>query len=186
MQVDQQTLLSLLNRRFDPALTLAQAIAESNLDTAARRFEKAVYDRFIQQGISPGKAQLKATSWGLFQIMGYNLENMGYPVTNLEWLNNYLNDPALQVESFLKFSWQLLNDHKGDIRKYLAAYNGGQGAVNAEKSNGFFGPAEPYVQKVLKIAKLWNPETDGPRAEAYEKKKSGRSVKSSQVSASQP
>jgi len=152
---------------LDPTLAVAQIEAESNGNQFATRFEPKVYDSFIKQGISPDLARLKATSYGSFQIMGYNLESLGYSLSKIQ---DYLNSESQQLESFVKFAvplWSASSSQMEPTNYYLARYNGGTGATSMRNTNGFYGKAEPYVFTVKKIAGWLHP-SDAQRLKLYE------------------
>lgn len=146
MIVTPSIIKTLVGSNFDKDLAAAQADQESDFDSTATRFEQGVYDKLVKTN-TPADARILSTSWGIFQIMGYNLKNMGYPVLNQEWRESYLNDIPLQVQSYIKFSKPLFAKY-GSLNPFLADYNGGPGAVDALKTRGYYGAAEKYVYEV--------------------------------------
>lgn len=165
MIVTPSIIKTLVGSNFDKDLAAAQADQESDFDSTATRFEQGVYDKLVKTN-TPTGARILSTSWGLFQIMGYNLDSMGYPILNQTWREDYLNNIPLQVQSFLQFSRPLWAENKANLNNYLAEYNGGQGAINSLPKLGYYGAAEPYVYEVknklglvtdddLKRYKLW-------------------------------
>jgi hypothetical protein len=143
--------------RVNTNQAIAQARVESNLENVSTRFEQHVYDRFISEGISPSEAKALATSYGLFQIMGYNLKTMGIDVTKPEVAKNYLISPTSQVNSYVQFSLALAKEYPKQ-NDFLAAYNGGPAAVTQFKQIGYYGKAEPYVYKVKGLMEALTPD----------------------------
>lgn len=143
--------------RVNPDLAIAQARVESELENISTRFEQWVYDDYIATGTAPDKAKALSTSYGLFQIMGYNLKEMGTDVTKPEVANTYLISPTLQVNSYVTFSQQVRKEFS-PVNDFLAAYNGGKKAVMALKTSGFYGKAEPYVYKVKALMEALTPD----------------------------
>ena len=95
-----------------PLSRVISQIESGNLPDAIR-FEPTVYSRYAT--ISPNEIirkiqilhdcdlstanMLASTSWGLYQIMGYNMIQLGLDISFF----NYLNSTNLQLVYFLKF-----------------------------------------------------------------------------------
>lgn len=105
-----------------------------------KRFEPAVFKRRTGQTASTYDAAYKlnpkeammSTSWGMFQIMGFNHVAAGYSSVE-SMVEDYQKSEAVQLDSFVKLilAWKL-NDELRDL-KYAAiarAYNGPNYAVN--------------------------------------------------------
>ncbi|MFA5916871.1 MAG: N-acetylmuramidase domain-containing protein [Candidatus Gracilibacteria bacterium] len=74
---------------------------ESSGNMAATRFEKHVYDRELKKGNPPETAKLLATSFGGFQIMGFNYETCGYK--SVQEFVDAMKNPEEQFNAFAKF-----------------------------------------------------------------------------------
>jgi soluble lytic murein transglycosylase-like protein len=107
---------------LDPALLKALIRQESNFDPNAG---------------SPAGAQ------GLTQLMPGTAASLG--VTNPK-------DPAQAIEGGAKYLRQQLDAFGGDVRKALAAYNAGPGAVQRHGGIPPYPETQNYVQKVLAYA----------------------------------
>lgn len=76
-----------------------------------------------------------STSWGLYQIMGFNIYNLGCTHTVFD----YVADPAIQSEMLQKFlvadglgnaTWAAMADDDALLRRFATLYNG-SGNVDA-------------------------------------------------------
>lgn len=99
---------------IDPALAKAIARVESNDSLSAIRFEPEVYERLVAGaygGSIPGTMtwnkcnratahMIRATSWGKYQIMGFNL--YANPPMQLS-IAEFLASPEAQDEQFARF-----------------------------------------------------------------------------------
>jgi len=123
----------------DLAAVVAQV--ESGGDLHAIRFEPAVYQRTSHGPLatliniktmnrcSDGTAaMIYSTSWGRFQVMGFNLYG---PLGLMRGVVDYLNDADLQAQSFQRFCefnrCQLAPadlDNVGRLSAFAALYNG--------------------------------------------------------------
>lgn len=138
---------SKIANRVNPLIAVAQADAESNFDNYSIRYEPKVYQDQISKGETPANAKLLSTSYGLFQIMGYNLKAMNIDVTQPGKAGLYLASPTDQINSYVTFTQGVRKQFPADT-DFIAAYNGGAGAVQKLKTLGYYGKAEPYVFKV--------------------------------------
>lgn len=120
---------------IDPQIILAVIVQESQGNQWAVRFEPKFYERKLQHlgrsdlaGYVPGllptlatEKTLRATSWGLMQIMGETARVVGFKDPYL----SRLLDPALNISIGTKYLKMLLSRKNGDTRAALLAYNGG-------------------------------------------------------------
>jgi soluble lytic murein transglycosylase-like protein len=126
---------------LDPNLVEAIVIAESSGHTDAFRFEPGFYRRYLEGkpefvGMNPRRV---SSSYGLMQVMYTTAQQYGFtdhpealfvPMTGLQY-------GCLHFKRLLAWA-------KGDTRKALAAYNGGQGNYSATDP-------QRYASKVLKL-----------------------------------
>lgn len=157
---------SKIANRVDSTQAVAQAEVESDFDNFATRYEPSVYNDLVKQGIETAKAKLLATSYGLFQIMGYNLKKMGIDVSLPGRAGQYLSSPTEQINSYVTYSLGLKKQFPS-VNNFLAAYNGGSGSVAKLIPLGYYGNAEPYVFKVKSILKTVTPD-DQIRYQRYQ------------------
>ena len=124
-----------------PLARVISQIESSNLPDAIR-FEPAIYQKFATA--SPHRMirsiqlmhdcdlatanMLASTSWGLYQIMGYNLIDLGLDVTFFQYLDN----SNLQKVFFLKF----VNDHNINFTTAEVYTDQEKGVRFAETYNG--------------------------------------------------
>jgi soluble lytic murein transglycosylase-like protein len=108
---------------LDPRLVKAVARAESNLDPTA---------------VSAAGAK------GLMQLMDGTARSLGVA-------NSF--DPGQNVAGGAKYLKQMLTRYHGDVKRALAAYNAGPGAVDAHGGIPPFTETRAYVDKVLNLAR---------------------------------
>ncbi|MDP2091311.1 MAG: N-acetylmuramidase domain-containing protein [Candidatus Gracilibacteria bacterium] len=107
---------------------------ESNANMSATRFEKHVYDRELRKGTSSEEAKLLSTSFGGFQIMGFNYKVCGYE--SVSAFVEAMKNPQNQFNAFANFvkaNSKLHNAMKGDnpdFQKIAYYYNGPNYAQN--------------------------------------------------------
>jgi len=126
---------------LDPNLIEAVVIAESSGQTDAFRYEPGFYAQYIKgkPAYVAWNPRRVSSSYGLCQVMFTTAQQYGFS-----------DAPELLFvpEVGLKFGClhlkRLLAWAKGDTRKALAAYNGGQGNWNATDP-------QRYASKVLKL-----------------------------------
>jgi soluble lytic murein transglycosylase-like protein len=82
-----------------------------------------------------------------------------------------LYDPEQNVDAGVKYIKYLDKRFNGDIKKIIAAYNGGEGNVQRYKGVPPFRETRQYVKKVMK-----NYDKRTRQIEHYEKKQVGGSV----------
>jgi soluble lytic murein transglycosylase-like protein len=108
---------------LDPSLACALCHHESaNWQLYAVRYEPAFYEHYISsmKGLSATEMQLRATSFGLTQIMGQTARELGFDGTYL----TELFEPGVNVKvGFMKLT-RCINRHPDDVRAALLEYNG--------------------------------------------------------------
>jgi soluble lytic murein transglycosylase-like protein len=108
---------------IDASLVKAVARTESNLDPDA---------------VSPAGAK------GVMQLMDATARSLG--VTNSF-------DPAQNIAGGAKYLKQMLDRYGGDVKRALAAYNAGPGAVDAYGGIPPYAETRAYVDRVLAFAR---------------------------------
>jgi soluble lytic murein transglycosylase-like protein len=106
---------------IDPTLVKAVARAESNLNPNA---------------VSSAGAK------GVMQLMDGTARELGVRDSF---------DPAQNIAGGAKYLKQLLNRYSGDVKRALAAYNAGAGAVDASGGVPPYAETQSYVQRVLSL-----------------------------------
>lgn len=107
---------------IDPALACAVIEQESAWDPWSIRYEPAFYQRYVVP-LKLGditEAQMRATSWGLMQVMGEVAREEGY-TGNLP----ALCDPTIGITAGLQHLHRKLSHASGDVEQALLAWNGG-------------------------------------------------------------
>ncbi|MDD2871681.1 MAG: N-acetylmuramidase domain-containing protein [Candidatus Gracilibacteria bacterium] len=117
-----------------PEMVKAILKQESGGNMSATRFEKHVYDRELRKGRNSDEAKLLSTSFGGFQIMGFNYKVCGYDsVTSyVEAMKNPENQ-FNAFANFVKANGSLHNAMKGntpDFQTIARYYNGPNYAQN--------------------------------------------------------
>ncbi len=112
------------------------------------------------------KALSSAGAQGLMQLIPDTAERFG--VTN-----SY--DPKQNIRAGVKYLKFLLNRYEGDVKKAIAAYNAGEGAVDRYKGIPPYKETRQYVKNVLKIYGLLDPNYNKQRVKAvYQPPKLGQ------------
>lgn len=109
---------------LDPALVCAVCHHESaNWKPWAARYEPGFYGRYVVgiQGISETEKTLRATSFGLMQIMGQVARELGF---HGDYLTELL-DPVTNLEFGCRKLARCMDRASSDIRAALLLYNGG-------------------------------------------------------------
>jgi soluble lytic murein transglycosylase-like protein len=129
------------DHEIDPDLLEAVVIAESSGQTDAFRFEPGFYRRYLEGKPEYAKANPRrvSSSYGLCQVMYTTAQQYGF-----QDLPEVLFQPAVGLQFGGLHLKRLLAWSKGDVRKALAAYNGGQGNYAATDP-------QRYATKVLKL-----------------------------------
>ncbi|MEW5725339.1 MAG: transglycosylase SLT domain-containing protein [Thermodesulfobacteriota bacterium] len=131
---------------LDPDLVAAMVLTESAANPYAVRYEPHV-DRYVQdpekhrpRGCSTEtERRLQMMSFGLMQVMGFNIRAMGYE----GWLSEYL-DPAKGLEVGCRFLVDLLRRWKS-VEDAVSAYN--QGSPRRGEDGRYRNQA--YVDQVM-------------------------------------
>lgn len=108
---------------IDPSLVLAVATHESSLNPWAVRYEPAFYTRYIQSmtGLTDTEKTMRATSFGLMQVMGQVAREKGFSEKYL----TALCEPISGLTYGCKKLKECLDHTKNDVRAALLRYNGG-------------------------------------------------------------
>lgn len=126
----------------DPALAQLIAQVESGNDFRAFRFEPQTFQNISNRPVTAALTKIiecnhvslatarviYASSWGMYQIMGFNLYALGFMGHVIE----FANDPSLQLAAFHWFldanhiNWTLKDIMADDnkLRMFAVAYNG--------------------------------------------------------------
>lgn len=126
---------------LDPNLVEAIVIAESNACTDAFRYEPGFYDRYLRDSSEwrDWNPRRVSSSYGLMQVLFTTAKSYGFgDLPELLFLPDVgLKYGCLHLTKMLSFAGQ-------DVRKALAAYNGGQG-------NWKGADAQKYAARVSKL-----------------------------------
>jgi hypothetical protein len=107
---------------LDPVLVCAVAENESSWNSWSTRYEPGFFHKYIESMNLPGgEAYMRATSWGLMQIMGQTARELGFEGKFL----SSLCDPDLGLEFGCRKLKKCLEAKQGDVVKALLMYNGG-------------------------------------------------------------
>jgi hypothetical protein len=126
------------------AMAIAAARRHS-LDPDLVQAVVAVESGFRPDAVSPKGAQ------GLMQLMPYTARALGVKDSF---------DPAANLDGGTRYLRALIKRYDGDVRRALAAYNAGEGAVARHGGVPPYPETLAYVRKVLERAK---PEVPAPR-----------------------
>jgi len=124
--------------QLEPALIAAVIYQESRGNPLAVRYEPAFFRRYVEpwgRGYLPGyvptqcslvtEKHMRATSWGLMQVMGETARERGYAG---EFLTGLL-DPAVNISIGAEYLSHLIRNARGSIREALLRWNGGGNAA---------------------------------------------------------
>lgn len=126
----------------DPKLAAIISRVESANNPMAQRFERKIFNRITDQGSTNTLSAIQkanvvssdtgrviySTSWGLYQIMGFNLYGMGYAGK----IHDYLLDADTQMLYYAKFvtlnninfTWNQMLADNGKMVSFAIHYNG--------------------------------------------------------------
>lgn len=112
-----------LNHGIDPALVCSVCTHESNWQSYAVRYEAGFYRRYIDsmKGLSDTEKTMRATSFGLMQVMGQTARELGF---DRPFLTELL-DPLNAANFGCKKLRNELAKNGQDITAALLGYNGG-------------------------------------------------------------
>jgi soluble lytic murein transglycosylase-like protein len=143
---------------IDSALVKAIIEVESGWDETSFKFEKSLYEKYIQKPdsfkvVAPETIDttlvLLSSSMGLMQILGSTARSIGF--------NQRLSDlfkPEINIDvgcRYLSMLWKNYYSKYG-IKGVISAYNGGKPLVNDDWT--FVN--QPYIDKVLLAMKQYN------------------------------
>lgn len=119
---------------YDPLLVLAICAQESHYDPTEARLENGFYRRYTRPKQYPPTSELiMGISYGLMQVMGCSLWEMGYfdPAKahdTVDFINGvYMVDPELQMRTGCK--WLKIKQEGRSLEHALLRYNGRQSYV---------------------------------------------------------
>jgi hypothetical protein len=121
---------------IDPFLLLAVCRQESKRTREGLyvpdwpRLEQGFFYKYIaDKSYDPVTKVLLSTSWGVMQMMGESLRELGYLLAEENkstlFINQYCLNPGLQVESGCKWIKKKIGLANGTIEKGLLYWNGG-------------------------------------------------------------
>lgn len=112
-----------LRMGLDPALVCAVCMRESGWQQYAVRYEPAFYERYISgmNGLTATEMTMRATSFGLMQIMGQTAREQGFRGILLAAL---LDPENAVTQGCIKLQRELTK-YRGDVTLALNGYNGG-------------------------------------------------------------
>ncbi len=128
----------------------------TKINSKAKRFEDAINKYSRQYGIDKNlvksiitaescfrvKAKSHADAHGLMQLIPATAKRFGVS-------NSY--DPTQNIRGGIKYLKFLKGHFKGDLKKIIAAYNAGEGAVDKYKGIPPYKETRNYVKNVLKV-----------------------------------
>jgi len=126
----------------DIATLAAEAARRHSIDPELVRAVIAVESGFRPDAVSPKGAQ------GLMQLMPATAKSLGVKDSF---------DPADNVEGGTRHLRALIERYNGDVKRALAAYNAGEGAVARHGGVPPYPETVAYVRKVLERAKAETP-----------------------------
>ena len=107
---------------LEPDLVEAVVLHESSGDPDACKVEPAFYERYTKpMNFSDTEEWLRATSWGLMQVMGQVARELGYKG---KYFTTLCSNPELGIELGCRHLANKINRY-GQVDWGLAAYNAG-------------------------------------------------------------
>jgi len=126
-ELEKAAIATALNQGLDPALVCAVCAHESDgWQQFAVRYEPGFYSRYIESmtGLSQTEKTMRATSFGLMQIMGQTAREFGFDGKFLTELLEPLNAVIYGCRKLKR----CLDKNNGDVPAALLQYNGGGNA----------------------------------------------------------
>lgn len=133
-----QILSAAKRHQVEPTLIAAVIYQESRGNPLAVRYEPAFFRRYVEpwgrrdlKGHVPTTCSLvtekhmRATSWGLMQLMGQTARERGYVG---EFLTGLL-DPVVNISVGAEYLSHLIRAARGSVREALLRWNGGGNAA---------------------------------------------------------
>jgi len=138
--------------------------SKHQINRKAKRFEKAINDYSRQYHVDKDlvkaiitvescfktNAKSSAGAQGLMQLIPATARRFGVK-------KSY--NPRQNIRGGIKYLNFLKTRYKGDLKKILAAYNAGEGAVDKHKGIPPYKETKQYVNKVLKVHARLNPKS---------------------------
>ena len=141
-EVLDEVVPAVLTGRKDLAALAFEAARRHNLDPALVQAVVAVESGFRPDAVSPKGAQ------GLMQLMPATARYLG--------VKDSL-DPVDNLDGGVRYLRGLLQRYNGDVKRALAAYNAGEGAVARHGGVPPYPETLAYVRKVLERVKAESP-----------------------------
>lgn len=126
-ELEKVAVAGALNAGLDPALVCAVCAHESDgWQQYAVRYEPGFYTRYIEsmKNLSETEKRMRATSFGLMQIMGQVAREQGFDAKYLP----ELLEPMENIRMGCRKLKRELDKHSGDVTAALLGYNGGGNA----------------------------------------------------------
>lgn len=114
------------NHGLDPALVCSVCAHESSWNAEVVRYEPSFFHRYIEsmKGLSDEEKQLRATSIGLFQVMGQVAREQGFDEPSLKGLFN----PMVNAVHGCRKLRSCIQRESSDLNAALLRWNGGGNA----------------------------------------------------------
>lgn len=145
-------IIEVASRRYGvpSSLSLSVAYWESSCRPDAQRYEPHVALWPSVRNAPPAERRFRATSFGIFQVLGVTARGMGYTGTPQQFQR-----PEINAEYGIRYLGGRYREW-GNWNDALAAYNGGRGAVLRKRRIGTYGPqVEAYVRGVQALDRIY-------------------------------